>query len=254
MRAELKRRDDAEVPAAAAQRPEQLGICVLTGGDDLARREHHLGGQQVVDGHAEPAHEPAEPPAQRQAGDPGARDHAAGRRKPESGGRAVKLGYQDTRLRPHRLANRIHVDPFHPRQVDHQPAVGDRLAGDVVPAAPDRDLERLVAAEVDGVDDVRRVQATRDQARALVDEAVVDAPCVVVSRIVRREDLAGEHGSESFGGWGVEVEHAATLPPHRGRGNPGNHYGLGSGSAVMAACRASPVRERRPSLRYTRER
>src|SRR5437763_1324216 len=96
MRAELKRRDDAEVPAAAAQRPEELGIRVLTGGDDLAR-----------------------------------------------------------------------------------------------------------------------VQATRDQARALVDEAVVDAPCVVVSRIVRGEDLAGEHGSESFGGWGVEVEHAATLPPHR---------------------------------------
>jgi hypothetical protein len=47
---EPERRDDAEVAAAASQRPEQIGV--LVGGclDDAAFGGDNLGGKQVVDG------------------------------------------------------------------------------------------------------------------------------------------------------------------------------------------------------------
>jgi hypothetical protein len=45
------------------------------------------------------------------------------------------------------------------REIDHQPAVGDRLAGDVVSAAADRDLEPGIPGCIDGVDDIGGVQS-----------------------------------------------------------------------------------------------
>jgi hypothetical protein len=42
----------------------------------------------------------------------------------------------------------VHVDALHPRQVDHEPAVGDRPARDVVPAAPHRDLVGAIVVVV----------------------------------------------------------------------------------------------------------
>jgi hypothetical protein len=53
--AERERGDDAEVPAAAAQRPEQVGVGAFAGGDESAVGEHDVGGQQVVHGEAETA-------------------------------------------------------------------------------------------------------------------------------------------------------------------------------------------------------
>src|SRR5262249_41190149 len=59
--------DDAEVAAAASQPPQQ----VVVGGDDRAVGDHDLGADQVVDGRAAAAHQPADAPAQREARGPG---------------------------------------------------------------------------------------------------------------------------------------------------------------------------------------
>src|SRR5204863_9189807 len=73
MEGELERRDDAEVAAAAAQRPEQLGLLARR------RRAHRAVGhddaraQQVVDRHAVQARQPAEAAAEREAGYAGGR-------------------------------------------------------------------------------------------------------------------------------------------------------------------------------------
>ena len=82
---ELERRRDAEIPAAAADRPEEIGMLVGIRARDGAVGEHHLRRAQVVERHAEARHQPAEAAAERQAGDAGARDDAAG------GGEAVQL-------------------------------------------------------------------------------------------------------------------------------------------------------------------
>ena len=44
--------DDAEIAAAAAQRPEQVGVLLLAGGDEAAVGQHDVGLEQIVDGQA----------------------------------------------------------------------------------------------------------------------------------------------------------------------------------------------------------
>src|SRR5262249_57451624 len=83
---ESKRTDDAEVPAAASQRPEQVGVIVGRRPDDVALGGDHLRLEEIVDGEPVLAHEPADAAAEREAADAGVADDASG------GGQAVCLG------------------------------------------------------------------------------------------------------------------------------------------------------------------
>ena len=71
MRAELERRNDAEVAAAATQCPEQIRILRGVRSDHDAVGEHDISGQQVVDRQAVLAREIADAAAERQAADAG---------------------------------------------------------------------------------------------------------------------------------------------------------------------------------------
>ena len=120
-----------------------------------------VGGDQldpgdVVDGQAVLAHQPAEPAAQRQPGH-------AGRATPPRPWSPARRRWspgctRSTSRRPGRRPAPAGVDVHaaHQRQVDHQPAVGDGSAGDVVAATAHRDLQAAVAPEVHGVARCRR--------------------------------------------------------------------------------------------------
>src|SRR5262249_49373903 len=153
---------DAEVAAATADRPEQVGVVGFRRGDDATVGEHDLGRCEVVDGHAVLAHQPAEATTEGETGDARSRDHAAGGRETVHRGGAVVLLPRHAGLCAHAPRPGVDVDPAHRREVDHEAAVGDREAGDVVPAAAHRDLESGVATEVDRVAHVGRVVTTRD--------------------------------------------------------------------------------------------
>ena len=181
----------AEVAAAAAQGPEQVRVVFGAGHDDLAVGGDDLDRQQVVDGEAVLAHQPAFSAAQGQARDTGAGDHPAGGGQPMAGRRPVELFPGDPALRPYRPARRVDPDPFHRRQVDHQAAVGDGQAGHVV-AAAHRYLGRLLAADGDRVDDVRDGAAPGDKRGTLVDQAVVDQAGLLIARVGRGDQLAAE--------------------------------------------------------------
>ena len=84
--------DDAEVAAAAANGPEQVRVLGRAGSTDLAVGGDDLDRAQVVAGHAVAAHQPAETAAERQTGDAGRGDRAAGRRQPVRAGRLVEVG------------------------------------------------------------------------------------------------------------------------------------------------------------------
>ena len=79
---QLERGDDAEAAAAAAQRPEQLGVLVLGGAHDPAVPGDELGGDEVVAGQPVLALEPARAAAEREPGDAGGGDAPAGRGEP----------------------------------------------------------------------------------------------------------------------------------------------------------------------------
>jgi hypothetical protein len=63
--AERERGDDAEVPAAAAQGPEQVAVRTLTGRHERAIGEHHIGGKEVVDRETEASGQVADAAAER---------------------------------------------------------------------------------------------------------------------------------------------------------------------------------------------
>ena len=91
VQAERERRDDAEVAAAAADRPEQVGVLVLARADALAARQDDLRLEQVVDREAALAGQVAEAAAEREAADAGGRDDPAGRGEAVLVGRGVDL-------------------------------------------------------------------------------------------------------------------------------------------------------------------
>lgn len=68
----------------------------------------------------------------------------------------------------------IDVDALHARQIDHQPTVANRLAGDAVAAAADRDQKIVLAPEANTRDYVRRASASRDDGRSPIDASVVN--------------------------------------------------------------------------------
>ena len=135
---ELERRDDAEAAAAAAHRPEQVGVLVAArgahrpvGGDDLDRA-------QVVAGSGRSArcrttHAAAE-------GEPGDRRSRRPRRRASPARTAGWPGRRRPSVRrpgPDGARDRVDVHGRHRRQVDHQAVVADRAPGDLVPAAAD---------------------------------------------------------------------------------------------------------------------
>ena len=71
---------DAEIAAAAAQRPEQIRILARARSHQPPVGEHHVGRDEMVDRQAEAAAQIADAAAERQSGDAGVRhDPARGR-------------------------------------------------------------------------------------------------------------------------------------------------------------------------------
>ncbi len=196
MEAELDRGSDPEVAAAAPQGPEQVRIGVGRDVEDATFRRDELDGEHVVGREAVLRHQPPEPAAERQSGDAGVGDRAARGREAVQCRLTVQLGPEAPALGAQRHRIAVDVDPSHRREVDHQRAVDHRPAGDVVTAAAHGDLQPLPPRKVDGIDDVGRVPALRDQRRAPVDHRVVDAPRLFVSGVRRLEEGAAERGTQ----------------------------------------------------------
>ena len=91
---EAERGDDAEVAAAAAQRPEEIGVLLLVRRDEAAVGEHDVGLEQIVDGQAELAGEMADAAAEGDAADAGGGDDAARRGQTEGVRGVVQIAQQ----------------------------------------------------------------------------------------------------------------------------------------------------------------
>jgi hypothetical protein len=196
---EPERGDDAEVPAAAAQRPEQVGVIVGRCPDDVAASGDHLGFGQVVDSEPVLAHEPADATAQAEAADTGVAHDAA------RGGQTICLclvvdvAPQGAALDAGRARARIDGDSAHRREIDHDSAVAHCCAGHVVPSASYGDLEVALAGETHRCRHVGGAAAAGDEVRVPVDGAVPDGAGVVVSIVVGGDHVAPKSGDLSRG-------------------------------------------------------
>ena len=136
--------DDAEVAAAAAEPPEQVGVLGGRRLHDRAVGGDHLGLDEVVAGEAELALEPAAAAAEREPGDAGVGHAPAGDREPVLLRGGVELAPVEAGLGAHRARRRRRPRcAFMPRMSIISAVVDHRRAGDAVAAAVDRERQGL---------------------------------------------------------------------------------------------------------------
>src|SRR6202008_805094 len=97
------------------------------------------------------------------------------------------------------------------------PALADGIAGDVVAAAADGDLELVLAREAHRGLDVGGAVAANHQGRPAVDQPVVHLPGIVVAGVGGREHGAGELRAEGLE-WKRGGRHRVTLLIDEGSG------------------------------------
>ena len=164
----LERGGDAEVAAAAAQAPEQLGLgarrrracarpSAVTSSTDA----------QVVDGQAVLAHQVAEPAAERQPADAGVADRSRRSWPGRTAWVARSSSPQSSAAgRARRARGRVDADrPSSATGRSSAPPSQHGVPGDGVAAAADRDEQLALAGEAHGLDDVVGARAARDQRR-----------------------------------------------------------------------------------------
>ena len=165
MEAEQERGHDPEVAAAATERPVEVRVRRRAGRHQLAAGEHDIGLDEVVDGQPELARQVAHPAPEREPADAGVGDDPGRDGQAERVGRVVDVTEQRAALDARGLLDRVDTDAAHLRQVDDEAVVHGPEARRAVPAAADRDVEALVAAEPTARDDVGDVLRTDGSAR-----------------------------------------------------------------------------------------
>ena len=165
------------------------------GGDELDRPE-------AVHREAVLAHEPAEAAAEGESPDARRRDDAPGAGQAVELGLAVVVAPGRPTLGPRPVAARVDVHAAHGGEVDHEAAVTDRVAGHIVAPAADGDLEAAVTGEAHRRLDIGGALAADHQGGPAVDQPVVDPPGVLVGRVGRREDGAGDLRAKGIGWMG----------------------------------------------------
>ena len=185
---ELEGRHDAEVAAAAADRPEQVGVVLLAGDVEGAVAGDHVRGQQVVEREAEPPREVADAAAEGQPADAGGRDDAARRGQPEGVRRGVQVAPRRAARDPGRVRQRVDPHTTHGGQVDDHAVVAGAEARDAVATTADRDGQVVVGGEAHRGHHVAGVGRLDDDGGALVDHPVADLACFVVPLVVGAGD------------------------------------------------------------------
>jgi hypothetical protein len=87
---------------------------------------------------------------------------------------------------------RVDMDGPHRRQVNQEPALADRVAGDVVATTANRHEQAVVARKADGIDHIAFDPATHDRSRSSIDHGIPNCPRVVVTGFTRQAEGAAE--------------------------------------------------------------
>ena len=194
MGAELELRDDAEVAAAAAQRPEQVGMIVGGGVDPGAVGKDDVGPDEVVDRQPHAARQVPEPAAEREPADAGRGDDPRGHDDAVLGGRAVDLAPRGAAADTHGVRTRVDDDVVHVGQVDDDSVVDDAQPGTVVAAATHRERGVMGPGERDRAADVVGTGATDEQGGMAVDHPVVNGARLVIAGVARARQAITEFG------------------------------------------------------------
>ena len=191
--------DDAEGAAAAAQRPVQVGVAGVAGGDVPPVGQDDVGAEEVVQRQAVPAAQRPVPAGQGEAGHADRLDRAGDRGEPVTRRGRGHVAGGGAALGDRGAGGGGGRDGAHRGQVEHHAAVAQRPAGPVVAAAAHRQRQAVLAGGADSRRDVLVVRAAGDQGRAVPDRAVPDLPRGVVGRVGGGQHGATQGGAEPAG-------------------------------------------------------
>ena len=192
LESELESRRDAEVAAAPADRPEEVGVRLGVHAEDLAVGGDDLGGEEVVDREAVLAHEISDASAEREPADPDRAGVAERRREAMLRCGVGVPARREPCLGPRRAALDVDLQTVQVAKVEDDPAHGRAVTGDAVAAAPDGEVDPGLTRELDHARDVGDVRGHHDRRGAAVDSSVEDGARRVVLAVARRLDAARE--------------------------------------------------------------
>ena len=205
--AEAQLRRDAEVPAAAADRPEQVRVRVGVDVQHGAVGGDHLGREQVVDRQPVLAGEEADAARERDAAQADRAGVPEPGREPAQAGRGAVFARGQSAARPGGAAAGVDRERAQVAEVEHDAAVDGGVGGRAVAAAAHGQLAAAVAREGNHAGHVGRVGGAGDQRGPPVDAAQEDGARRVVAGVVGRDDPSLD--VERAGGDG---EHPPRLP------------------------------------------
>jgi len=188
-----------EIAATTTCGPEQIGVLMLTGGDDASVRQDEVDRQEIVQRQRMLAHQPAEPAAQCETCDTRARNCTASNRQAMQLSFAIEFSPRNARLGTCRPAHRIDMDALHRGKVDHHAAIDRCAPRHIVTAAANGGLETEPLRNADSVGDVGHAATPGDQRRTLVDQAIVNPSGFFIGRVAWPEQLSRKCRAELSG-------------------------------------------------------
>ena len=193
---ELEAGHDAEVAAAAADRPEQVGVRLGVHAQKLPSAvTTSAASRSSIVRPCLRTRKPTPPPS---VSPPIPTEPVSPKRSRQAvlcGGFRVAAG-GDAAAHPSRAALDVDLQPVQVAEVEHDAALGRAVARDAVGAAPDRELDSGLARECDHSRDVVGVGGADDRRGPAVDPSVEDRAAFVVAGLSRRHDTSVEICSE----------------------------------------------------------
>jgi hypothetical protein len=216
---ELEGRHDTEVPTTAADRPEEVGIVLLTGYVEAAVTGDDVCGEQVVAGQSQAAREISDPAAEGQAAHSGGGNDAACRRKAKRVPRRVEVAPRRAAFDTGRLREGVDTDRRHGRQVHHEAVVARAETRDAVRPSANGDRQPVVGRIAHSGHHVTGVRRPDDDRGPPVDHRVVNGAGDLVLLVVWGHHLAPGPLAQGFHciAAHVNLRYVSVAPLRQGR-------------------------------------
>jgi hypothetical protein len=189
---EIEGRDDTEIAAAPAHAPQQVRVLFRARVQDLATPGDDLRRTDVVECEPETPRHPTESAANGQATDAGVRHRARRRHQPLRHRLAVEIAEQAAAGNPRDTPAGVDAHTAQQREVEQQAAFAGRLARRAVAAALHGQQQVRCAREIDRLADVGGAARLHDECGLAIHLRVPDAPCRIVGRMARQDQVAAQ--------------------------------------------------------------
>lgn len=130
----------------------------------------------------------------------------------------IEFSERDAGLGIGAARTRVDAHRFHRRQVDHETAIADGTAGNVMATTAHCKEQSVIARNVYSTHDIGDTGATDDDGRSEVDHRVPDVACLLVTRLTGLQYLPADRAFQVIDRMICRIVHGR--PPRTGEHKP----------------------------------